>query len=185
MSDAPRTGLAPMGVGEGSPHDYDPASTGRQSSRVSERQSARPYTPPEPHLKYEIPEDRRDPSKDYLWLPTHIVGAPNPRISEYYRAGWIPSTAEQFPEISGYGTEYPQKLVDLGLLTPIQASDPLIKDNMMLVERPISKSAEARRREREEARDRVDTQMRALHAQYRTNFSDGGIKRAVRPLTDE
>lgn len=133
----------------------------REPSRQSARRAAR-YTVPEPHEKFEIPPHMIPKGMDPLWLPVTIAGAPNPLVGDYYRAGWQPAAASDFPELSGYGTEYPESMVSRGLLKNVGAEEPIVKDGLMLVLRPKELSAAAREYEKSEANAQVDNQMRRL-----------------------
>lgn len=164
---------------------HAPPVTGAAPSTAAKGASA-PLPPsfyaPEPHQKYAIPESRRKPDMDYLWLPTQVFGMPNDRsIMEHYRMGWVPATAEEFPDISGYGTKYPQQLIDRGLVRNVEAGDVLDVDGLILMERPLELSIQGRKHAEREAADRVNNQMRRLQAAYRMNFDGGGVKRTVRP----
>ena len=120
-----------------------------------------------------------------MWLPTRIAGQPNAKLGQYYRVGWMPSPAKDFPKISGYGTEYPPVMIERGLLQNVTADEPIIIDDLMLVERPLELSQRARLAEKQAAKERVDNQMRRLQAAYRMNFDGGGVRRQIRPLSDE
>lgn len=143
------------------------------------------FTPPEAHEKYEIPASEQDPSRDYFWAPTRIAGQPNDKLGQYYRAGWEPEVASNFPRISGFGTEYPKKMIDLGLLKNVDPNDPVLLDDLMLVSRPKEMSRAAREKEKKVAYEQVANQMQRLNQAYRpADPRRPGISRRFRPLDD-
>lgn len=168
-----REGLAPMG-----------AVPEREPARFSERVMERPYMQPEPHTKYEIAAEDIPPGMDAMWLPTKIAGAPNPQVGQYYRAGWQPARAEDFPYHSGYGVQYPEMMVEAGLLEIVKADAPVIIDDQMLVLRPRELSARANRARQQEAHNQVENQMRRLRQVSRT-FRDTRIQRSHAPMPDQ
>ena len=162
------------------------AEPGREPARVLAR-APQYFTPPEAHEKYEIPLDEQDPSKDYFWAPTRIAGQPNPKLSQYYRAGWQPEAASNFPRISGYGTEYPKSMIDRGLLHNVGADEPVVNDNddLMLLSRAKEMSRAARKRDAEVAHRQVINQMERLNQAYRpADPRRPGVSRRIRPLED-
>jgi hypothetical protein len=156
----------------------------RQPSRQSARSSARIYTPPEPHEKFHLDADEIPSDMDAMWLPTRIAGAPNDKVGQYFRAGWQPAAAKDFERISGYGVEYPQSMIDAGLLENIKPDAAIIVDDQMLVLRPKELSQRAKKQLDALAGDQVDNQMRRLRQASRA-FRGTEIKyRQHAPLPD-
>lgn len=171
-----RVAIPPMGADTQETPVREPA---RQSARRAVR-----YAVPEPHEKYEIPPHMIPKGMDPLWLPVTIAGAPNPLVGDYYRAGWQPATSADFPELSGYGTEYPPAMISRGLLKNVEAEEPIIKDGLMLVLRPKELSAAARAEEGREANAMVDNHLRRLKQASRS-FRGSEIKRGrYAPMPD-
>lgn len=142
------------------------------------------YQPPQAHQKYEIYEDEMPPGQDLMWLPTKIAGMSNPRVGQYYRAGWMPAKAEEFPRVSGYGVDFPQAMIDAGLLENVPADAPIVIDDQMLVMRPKEISKQAERERISDANAQVDNQMRRLKQAGR-NYSRTEIRRGqMAPLPD-
>ncbi len=148
----------------------------RVSERVSARRPVRDYTPPEPHEKYELLPDEFPDGMDLMWLPTKIAGMPNDKVAQYYRAGWQPARAEDFPRLSGFGTDYPQAMIDAGLLDIVRPDAPVITDDQMLVMRPKEMTRRAERARAAAANDQVANQMQRLSQAYR-NARGVGVKR--------
>lgn len=169
--------MAPMGVE-------------REPSRESSRAPSRGYLPPEPHEKYELYPDEHPDGMDLMWLPTKIAGMPNPQVAQYYRAGWQPAAAKDFPRISGFGTEFPQAMIDAGLLETVRPDAPVVIDDQMLVLRPKELSRRAHQNNKRAADDMVANQMARLKQAYR-NAPGGGVRRqhgalpTIAPLADE
>lgn len=155
----------------------------REPARQPSRQTSRPYLQPEPHNKYEIPADQIPPGMDAMWLPTKIAGMPNPQVAQYYRAGWQPARAQDFPEQSGYGVDFPQMMIDAGLLENVKADAPVIIDDQMLVLRPRELSVRAHQQRAKQADEQVDIQMRRLRQVSRT-FRGTEIRRRHGPAPD-
>ena len=155
----------------------------RESARTSSRVSVRDYTPPEPHEKYELLPDEFPSGMDLMWLPTKIAGMPNDKVGQYYRAHWQPAKAEDFPRLSGYGTEYPQAMIEAGLLDNVRADAPVIIDDQMLVMRPKELSRRAAKARASAADEQVANQMARLQQAYR-NARGVGVKRNFGRLPD-
>ncbi len=148
----------------------------RASARTSARVSVRDYRPPEPHEKYELLPEEFPPGMDLMWLPTKIAGMPNDKVGQYYRARWEPAKAEDFPRLSGFGTEYPQAMIDAGLLDNVRPDAPVIIDDQMLVMRPKELSRRAAQARASAADEQVKNQMTRLSQAYR-NARGVGVKR--------
>lgn len=148
----------------------------RQSARTSARASARDYQVPEPHERYELRPEEFPPGMDLMWLPTKIAGMPNDKVAQYYRAHWQPAKAEDFPRLSGYGTDYPQAMIEAGLLDNVRADAPVIIDDQMLVMRPKELSRRAAKARANDADNQVANQMARLQQSYR-NARGVGVQR--------
>lgn len=168
-----RGGMAPM----------DSEVLEREPSRTSARSSARMYRAPESHEKYEVwPEEIPD-GMDLQWLPTKIAGMPNPKVGQYYRAGWMPAKSEDFPRVSGYGVDFPEAMIAAGLLENVKSDAPIVIDDQMLVMRRKELSVRAERESIEEAKGQVNNQMRRLQQASRA-FRGTEIKRQHAPMPD-
>lgn len=148
--------------------------TGREPARAPARQSARPYVAPEPHLRYELLPEEIPEGMEAQWVAISVKGAPIPSLSRFYRGGWVPAQAGQFARLSGYGTEYPQQLIEAGLVKNVGASDPVLDDDksQILMLRPKEIGQKATRRRTQEARDLVATQMERLSLNSRRTIGD-------------
>jgi hypothetical protein len=151
----------------------------RTPARQSARQPERFYVPPEPHEKYHI--DPRDipAGFDAQWVAVTIKGAKNGALTDYWRGGWRPARAEQFPDQSGYGIEFPKELIDAGYAEQVKPESPVEKDGQMLMMRPKQASIAADERRKRNAAELVQTQMQRLslssrrHIRERTEVSVG------------
>lgn len=135
----------------------------REPARKSARRPERMYQAPEPHEKYELYDEEKPEGMDWMWLPTSVAGAPNSRVmAQCYRAGWQPAKAADFPRISGFGVEYPEEMIDAGLLENVKPNAPIVIDEQMLVLRPMELSKKYERAQKTAAAEQVDNQMRRL-----------------------
>lgn len=169
-------GMAPMGAG-GETLEREPA-------RTPSRSSARMYRAPEAFEKYEVYPEEIPEGMDLQWLPTKIAGAPNPKVGQYYRAGWMPAKSEDFPRISGFGTEFPEAMIAAGLLENVKGEAPIVIDDQMLVMRRKEVSRRAEHERINEARSQVDNQMRRLQQASRA-FRGTEIRRQHAPMPDQ
>jgi hypothetical protein len=163
-----------MGGSPPDPHEVSAESAEREPTRVEARQMARPYSPPEPHQRYEI--DPRDipPGMDAQWVVLTVKGAPGPNLGRYYRNQWIPAAAADFPHLSGYGTVFPDQLVDAGLITNVKANDPVLDEDktQILMLRPKEITQKAEQIRKREAQELVATQMERLSVSSRRHIRD-------------
>ena len=159
----------------------------REPARSAARQPARFFTAPEAHEKYHIPVEMMDPAYDYMWQPTVIAGQPNQRkLSEFHRSGWDFAKSSDFAELSGYGVEYPQAMVDRGLLHVVSADEPMEVDGQILLMRPKELSKAARKKDAERAYSQVENQMKRLQQAYRpADPRQPGVQRRHRPMADD
>lgn len=152
----------------------------REPSRTTSRVSSRPYTPPQPYEKFHLDENEIPQGMDAFWLPTKTLGQPmNREVGHYYKAGWRPAKAADVPRVSGYGTDYPQELIDAKLIDVVGAESPVIIDDLMLVFRPKEQSAKAHARREQDANSQVRNQFKRLQMAYRHQGGDLGIERRV------
>src|SRR5690349_5181840 len=103
-----------MGEGRGALMPQ-PQAARADAARSDNRDSGREFMrlkPREPHMKYDVPTNRRVPGMDYCWAATKIRGMPNPKFGEKWRAGWRPVPAKDLPELSGLDLNPDQVLVD-------------------------------------------------------------------------
>jgi hypothetical protein len=154
-----------------SPQSAEPSP--HESARMTARELER-FMPPEPHERFHIDPRFFPAGMQVQWLPYLIKGMLNPQVNDYWRAGWVPARAEEFPEMSGYKLPIPAALKSVrlpdgtSLGQEVQADDPVIKDGQMLIVRPkeISEYAEERRdrgakRQFRDHIDRITSQSRA------------------------
>ncbi len=150
--------------------------------RIESRRSER-YTVPEPHERFELYPEEVPSGMDPTWQPISIMGQPNEKLAQFYRAGWQPAAAKDFPRVSGYGVEYPQAMIDAGLLRNVEANAPVLLDNQILLLRPKELSVRAERRRNRDAVDQVTTQMNRLSQAYRS-ARGVGVQRRHAPMPD-
>lgn len=141
----------------------------REPARESARTPVRAYSTPEPHLRYEI--DPRDIPSDMeaQWVAVTVKGAQIRSIDRFYRSGWMPARAADFPALSGYGTKYPEQLITAGLVKNVGAEDPVLDDDksQILMLRPKELGIRAADRRKREANDLVATQFERLQIDSR------------------
>jgi hypothetical protein len=169
--------MAPMGAE--APH--------REPARSSTRGTSRGFVAPEQHERFAIGEDEGPPGMDRFWAPTSIAGMPNSNyLHNLLRAGWEPAEAKDFPRISGIGEELPAKLVAKGLLSEVLPGDPIEKDGLMLMLRPMELSRRAHQQRERDAYNAVDAQMERLQQTYRPAGRGAGInrRRGQAPMMD-
>lgn len=128
------------------------------ADRTGERQPARDpladwgYQKPVPrHLRFELEDSARKKGYDYLWAALKIGGQPNGRLGEYWRAGWRPARAEEYPKIAGLDLKVDPRMVELGYMKIPQGADPIIDGDLMFCLRPEQLSHESRRQDQAEA----------------------------------
>lgn len=154
-----------------------PDDTERQSARIPARELER-FIPPEPHERFHIDAAAFPPDMHVQWLPYLIKGMPNPQASDYWRAGWAPARAADFPAFSGYGLAVPSVLKGVKLPdgTPlakdIAADDPVIKDGQLLIVRPKEISRFAEERSAHRAQAQMSDHIRRVTAQSRAAIGD-------------
>lgn len=164
---------------EPNPFDDDDV-PGRKPERAPERM----FTAPEPHEKYHLYPDEIPDDMDACWLPTRIAGQVNEKIGNFYRAGWMPAKAKDFPRVSGFGVEYPEEMIEAGLLENAKPNSPIIIDDQMLVLRSKELSRRANRQRNRDAVDQVENQFRRLKQASRS-FRGTELKRGQHaPLPD-
>lgn len=140
----------------------DPAprrtSSERQPGRAPARASGRPR-PRDADKRYEIDERMIPRGMDALWAARSVRGAPNPRLTEFIRAGWRPAKASEFPEHSGFDIWGPDSEIRGALgdyVQEVKADGPVIDKEMILLLRPLEMSNEARQEERDAAKSRIE-----------------------------
>lgn len=158
-----------------SPHQPSaaPSSPERKSARTPERIPER-LARREPHERFHIPPERWPSGLKPEWKAVTIMGMANrDMMIEYYRAGWQPARAEQFPEFSGYGLELGHGQIPMGFspegkqiyLDNVNASDPIIIRGQMLMLRPIEMCEEADQNRQKAANEQVEQQIARLSGQ--------------------
>lgn len=146
-----------------------PEAAAREPARVSARVAARRYEQPEPHLRYQLDPEEIPAGMVAQWVATKVKGAPTGTASAFYRAGWEPAEAKDFPRLSGYGTDFPQNLIDRGLIQNVKPDDLVTNDDASLVlmlcpKENVQKAAQKRKRD---ADDLVHTQFDRLQVESR------------------
>lgn len=99
--------------------------------------------------KFGIPQHLIPEGWSYEWKTWAVYGKENPQyMSGIYRGGWAPVPASRHPELlyAGY------------------TGDTILKDGMILVERPKILTEEARRKEAQESRAQVAAKEAAMGA---------------------
>ena len=143
------------------------AVTGRRSERHSERAAYRP-TVRDPHERFDIPEDRFPPGTEVAWKAVSIGGMQNPRFLDNLIGGWQPVKAEDWPEFSGVGgIEIPQSIIDGGYYKPPQPDAAVVKEGLMLMQRPIELSDKARANQAHKASEIQEVQFKRLFGKSR------------------
>lgn len=133
------------------------------ATRGEDRDTGREYArikPREPHEKYAIPANRRQAGMDYFLAAVKIRGMPNPRFTDYWRAGWRPVKASALPEMSGIDLNPDQSLVDLGIVRAVNPDDPIILDDLMPMMRPKQMSEASAAEQASRAAQQVDDHLR-------------------------
>ena len=131
--------------------------------RHDERDSGREFIrvrPREPHEKYAVPQSQMKRGMDYFWAATKLRGMPNPRFSDYWRAGWRPVKAADFPDLSGLNLRPDQALIDLGIVQDVQPDGQIILNDLMLMMRPAAMTAEAQAEQDRLAEKQVNDHLR-------------------------
>lgn len=118
----------------------DPRTPGRGDEYVRER-------PREAHEKFDLPRGSAARGMSYVWAALRIpyTTLRSPRLSNYVRSGWHFCRAEDHPEHSGYrpGSVVNERWVKLGIEEEVHADDPVIRDGMVLMQRPKALTEEA------------------------------------------
>jgi hypothetical protein len=124
------------------------------------------YQKPVPrHLRFELEDGARKKGFDYFWAALKIGGMPNPRLGEYWRAGWRPARAEDYPKLAGLDLKVDPRMVELGYMNIPKGGDPIIDGDLMFCLRPEQLSRESRRQDKAEADSALYDRTEALRAQ--------------------
>jgi hypothetical protein len=142
----------------------------RDEGRANARDAVR-MRPREPHEKYTLDPKSRARDRDYVFVATKIRGAPNPRLGEFYRAGWRPERAIDFPELSDFGL-YDPTLVEMGVVPKVNPDSPVIRDDQMLMGRPKPLSAAAVKEDEDRARRQLEEHLRQQRDRSRAAIGD-------------
>lgn len=134
----------------------------RTPSRADSRTPAR-FVPKEPHEKFDISQENVPEGLIAEWKAYQIMGMSNrDHMVSLFQAGWMPARAADFPNESGYGVDFGQAVMDLGLIKAAGADDPIIKNGQMLMLRPKELVDAAQRHDKAAANNQVDTQIKRL-----------------------
>ena len=110
----------------------------REAPRVSV--SAVDYMDEDENDRLKVPKELIPPGMDYQWVTASILGQPQPqRRSRFERRGWVPVPAERHP----------------GLFMPKGHVGEIEVDGLVLYERPLEISIQARARDKSKAREQV------------------------------
>jgi hypothetical protein len=150
------------------------ADDGRDRGRMDARAEAgfTRMRPREDHERYGIEKSARQKGMDYFWGAVKIKGQPNPRFTEFLRAGWQIVRAADFPDLSGLRNTADPRLIELGYLKKVQDDDPIVDRDLMLLVRPNTLSDVARREEETKANRQVDDQMNRLRSSSKRAIGD-------------
>jgi hypothetical protein len=130
----------------------------------------------EPHLKYHIPKNKIPAGMVAEWKALTVKGMSNrDHLIEVYRAGWQPARAEQFPEFSGFGINFGDRTLQIGIspegaaiyLENVKAGDPIVLDGQILMLRPEELNEEAHDENKRRAVDDVAQQIARLSGRSR------------------
>lgn len=119
----------------------------RKPQRDAQRQPARTWNRSTQVVdRFHIDKERIPAGQDYQWIAASVMGQPNTReLVNMQRNYWIGVPASRHPELFGEGVE------GVGML-----------DGMMLVERAMEISEEAREEDRQAARAQMGNQLERL-----------------------
>jgi hypothetical protein len=152
--------------------------TGRDESRSVERDPLADWgyeTPVPRHMRFEIGPEALKKGFDHFWAATTIAGQPNPKLGEFWRAGWRPAAAKDFPKQSGLDLNVDQRMVELGFMKKVGPDDPIIDGGLMLVLRPMQLSTQSRKNDQYEADKALYDKTEALRQQSRRAIGDKTI----------
>lgn len=134
----------------------------RTPSRADSRVPTR-FIPKEPHEKFDISQECIPEGLEAEWKALEIMGMSNRQhMINQFQSGWYPARAADFPSESGYGVNFGQAVMDLGLMKPTGADDPIVKNGQMLMLRPKELVDAAKRHDKAAANAQVDTQIKRL-----------------------
>jgi len=148
-----------------------PSAVERDTQRTMERTPAREYYRSqsvrqrpglEPHEKYFIHPSEIPDGCVSVWVPIRVNGLDSGQLRQYIENGWVPARACDFPQHSGWGTEYPEAIMRGGYAKNIQADDVVEKDGQMLFIRSSELGDRAEQQRLQDAREQVDLQMQRL-----------------------
>lgn len=149
--------------------------TGRDEARTVERDPLADWgyeTPVPRHMRFEIAESALKKGFDHFYVATTIAGQPNPKLGEFWRAGWRPAAAKDFPKQSGLDLKVDARMVELGFMKQVLSDDPIIDGGLMLVLRPMQLSQRSRKNDQYEADKALYDKTEALRAQSRRAIGD-------------
>jgi len=124
---------------------FRPVETVSRSREVSVerppmREEAFVYKPEEDDDRLYVPRDIIPPGMDYQWVTCKIYGRPEPqRLARFQRQGWSPVPADRHE----------------GLYMPRGYTGPIEIDGLMLHERPMEYTRQARLHEAKKARNQI------------------------------
>lgn len=142
--------------------------TGRDEARSVERDPIADWgyeRPIERHLRFEMEQSAQKAGFDYFWAATKIAGQPNPKMGEYWRAGWRPARAADYPRLSGLDLNVDPRMVELGFMKKVKDDDPIIDGDLMLCLRPMQLSNQSRKNDQYEADKALYDKTEALRQQ--------------------
>jgi hypothetical protein len=137
--------------------------------------------PAEPHEKYALDPADKARGMDYFWAAITVRGAPNrDRLNDFYRAGWKPARAADHPTLSGFDIRTGASLEAFGI-NPVAADDPVVRNGLMLCQRPVELSDESNRELDTAAHRQIDDHLASLSR--RSERAIGGKTRIQRNIT--
>ena len=149
---------------------------GRAPARTEARRPVR-FAPVQPENRYTIPPNRIPAGMTAEWKALSVFGVPNRNhMVELCRAGWVPAKASDFPEFSGYGTDFAPAVLAMGNMKPCQADDPVVINQLILMLRPKEYSDEAVEQHRADSRTQMNDQLRRLALTSRAAVGAGNTK---------
>lgn len=149
------------------------ASGDRTIDRGDEREFMR-TKPIEPHEKFEIPRGRMKRGMSYAWVALKVPysNLRSRRLNDFRAGGYQFARAEDFPELSGYKADEQtnKRLIELGIEDEVRPDDPVILDNLVLVQRPAELTTQA-----EKERDYAAKRQLSEHLQRQKESSERAI----------
>jgi len=149
--------------------------SGRDEERSVERDPIADWgyqTPIPRHMRFDMEASSQKAGFDYFWAATKIGGQPNPRMGEYWRAGWRPARAKDYPQQSGLDLKVDSRMVELGFMKQVGPDDPIVDGDLMLCLRPMQLSVQSRKNDQYDADKALYDKTEALRQQSQRAIGD-------------